>query len=65
VARGVISCESLASYEAYRARLRTDAEARANFAMAQSQRFTLREERNFVKLVDVTFNLPSTLVDSR
>jgi NIPSNAP len=58
---GLISFESLASYEAYRARLRTDPEARANFAMAQSKRFILREERTFVELVDGTFNLPSTL----
>jgi hypothetical protein len=57
VAWGLISFASLASYEAYRARLRTDPEARANFAMAQSKRFILREERNFVELVDGTFNL--------
>jgi hypothetical protein len=62
VAWGLISFDSLAAYEAYRARLRTDPEARANFAMAQSKRFVLREERNFVELVDGTFNLPSTLV---
>src|SRR5580698_8389022 len=59
VAWGLISFESLASYEAYRARLRTDSEARANFAMAQSKRFILREERNFVEVVDGTFNLLS------
>ena len=59
VAWGLISFESLASYEAYRARLRTDPEARANFAMAQSKRFILREERNFVELVNGTYNLPS------
>jgi hypothetical protein len=57
VAWGLISFASLASYEVYRARLRTDPEARANFAMAQSKRFILREERNFVELVDGTFNL--------
>ena len=59
VAWGLISFDSLASYEAYRARLRTDPEARANFAMAQSKRFILREERNFVELVNGTYNLPS------
>ena len=62
---GLISFDSLAFYETYRARLRTDPEARANFAMAQSKRFILREERNFVELVDGTFNLPSTFVESR
>jgi hypothetical protein len=35
VAWGLIAFESLAAYEAYRARLRTDQEARDNFAMAQ------------------------------
>ncbi len=64
VAWGLISFDSLASYEAYRARLRTDPEGRANFALAQSKRFILREERTFVELVDGTFNLSSTLVPS-
>ncbi|MEO8724654.1 MAG: NIPSNAP family protein [Acidobacteriaceae bacterium] len=58
---GLISFASLAAYEAYKARLRTDPEARENFAFAQSKRFILREERNFVEVVDATFNLPSTL----
>jgi hypothetical protein len=61
VAWGLISFDSLASYEAYRARLKSDPEAQANFAMAQTKRFILREERNFVALVDGSFNLPSTL----
>ena len=51
VAWGLISCESLAAYEAYRARLRSDPEARANFAFAQSKRFVLREERSFLETV--------------
>jgi len=55
---GLIGFESLAAYEVYRARLRTDTEARENFAMAQSKRFILREERNFVEVVDGTFHLP-------
>lgn len=62
VAWGLISFDSLAAYEAYRARLRSDPEARANFAMAQSKRLILREERTFLELVDGTFNLASTLV---
>jgi hypothetical protein len=57
----LIAFESLAAYEAYKARLKTDAEARANFAAAQSKRFILREERNFVEAVDGTFEIPSTL----
>jgi len=62
VAWGLIAFDSLASYESYRARLRSDPEARGNFAMAQTKRLILREERNFVEVVDGTFDLPSTLV---
>jgi NIPSNAP len=51
VAWGLISCESLAAYEAYRARLKSDPEARANFAFAQSKRLVLREERTFLEAV--------------
>jgi len=62
VAWGLIAFDSLASYETYRGRLRADPEARENLAMAQSKRLILREERNFVEVVDGTFELPSTLV---
>jgi len=61
VAWGLIAFDSLASYEAYRARLRTDKEAQENFATAQSKRLILREERNFVEVVEGTLNLPSKL----
>jgi hypothetical protein len=57
----LIAFDSLASYEVYKARLRADPEARENLAMAQTKRFILREERNFVEVVDGTFELPSTL----
>jgi hypothetical protein len=60
VAWGLIAFDSLASYEKYKARLRTDSEARENFEMAQSKRIILREERNFVEVVDGTFGIPST-----
>jgi hypothetical protein len=59
VAWGLIAFDSLAAYEAYRARLKSDPEARDNFAMAQTKRLVLREERNFVEVVDGTFGLPS------
>jgi NIPSNAP len=59
VAWGLIGFDSLASYERYRDRLRADAEARANFIAAQAKRFILREERNFVALVDGTFERPA------
>jgi hypothetical protein len=56
---GLIAFESLAAYEVYRARLRNDAEARANFTLAQSMRLVLREERTFVEVVEGTFELPA------
>jgi hypothetical protein len=59
VAWGLIAFDSLASYEAYRARLKSDPEAIANFAMAQAKRFIVREERNFVEVVDGTLGIPA------
>lgn len=56
---GLIGFDKLASYEAYRDRLRSDTEARANFVTAQSKRVILREERTFVELVEGTFDLPA------
>ncbi len=58
---GLISFDSLAAYEAYRARLRTDAEGARNFAWAQDQRFILKEERTFLQGVAGTLNRPSEL----
>jgi len=48
VAHALISFDNLAAYEAYRARLRTVPAGAANFALAQAQRFILREERTFL-----------------
>jgi NIPSNAP len=59
VAWGLIAFDGLASYETYRARLKSDPEARENFSMAQTKRFILREERTFLEVVDGTFGLPS------
>jgi hypothetical protein len=59
IAWGLISFDSLAAYEAYKNRLKSDSEALANFAMAQSKRFILREERSFVEVVEGTFGLPA------
>lgn len=58
IAWGLIAFESLSAYEAYRARLKADAEGRENFATSQTKRFILREERNFVEIVDGTFGIP-------
>ena len=49
VAWGLISFESLAAYELYRSRLKSDPDGRANFAFAQTNRLILREERTFLE----------------
>ncbi|HEY4997698.1 MAG TPA: NIPSNAP family protein, partial [Usitatibacter sp.] len=43
IAWGLISFESLAAYEAYRARLKDDPQGRANFEFARQKRFILAE----------------------
>ena len=62
---GLIAFDSLAAYEAYRARLRTDAEGRANFELAQQQRFILREQRTFTEAVAGTLNQPAAALGAR
>jgi hypothetical protein len=52
IAWGLVAFDNLAAYESYRGRLRSDAEARENFAMAQSKRFVLREERTFLESLE-------------
>ena len=52
---GLISFASLAAYEAYRKRLKADAEGRANFEFAQRERFIAREERTFTEVVDAAY----------
>lgn len=49
VAYGVYSVASLAEYEAYRARLKEDPEARMNFELAARKRFIHREDRLFLR----------------
>ncbi len=56
---GLIAFASLADYEAYRARLKADPEGRANFEVAQRQRFILREERSFTEAVAGTLARPA------
>jgi len=51
IAQALISFESLAAYEAYRARLRSDPEGVANFRSAEDGRFILAEERTFLRPV--------------
>jgi hypothetical protein len=51
IAYGLISFASLAAYEAYRARLKSDGEGVANFAFAQAERFIVSEKRTFLRQV--------------
>jgi hypothetical protein len=57
VAWGLIAFDSLASYEAYRKKLKIDPEARKNIETAIAKRIILREERTFVEVVDGTLNV--------
>ena len=52
IALALISFESLAAYEAYRARLKADEAGSANFRFAQAERFILSEERTFLRPVE-------------
>jgi NIPSNAP len=63
VAWGLIAFDSLAAYEAYRTRLKADPQGRANFEMAQQQRFILREERTFTEVVPGTLNIAAITQD--
>jgi NIPSNAP len=58
IAWGLIGFDSLAAYELYRTALKTDAEGRENFAMAQAQRFILSEGRTWLQDVAGTRNRP-------
>ena len=51
IALALISFDSLAAYEAYRARLKQDQAGAANFAFAQAERLILSEERSFLRPV--------------
>jgi len=52
IAHAMIGFDSLAAYEAYRARLREDGPAKANFEFAESRRLILKEERTFLRQVE-------------
>ena len=53
IAFALISFETLAAYETYRARLRSDADGIANFNFAEEHKFILSEERTFLRKVVV------------
>lgn len=64
VAWGLVSFASLAAYEVYRKRLRSDRESLDNFSFAQKMRFILKEERTFLEALDDTLNIPAVTVES-
>lgn len=51
IAHALIGFDSLAAYETYRAKLRSDAASVANFNFAERERLILREEREFLRPV--------------
>jgi hypothetical protein len=51
IAFALISFESLAAYEQYRARLRGDKEGMENFGFAEENKLILAEERTFLRKV--------------
>jgi hypothetical protein len=51
IALAMISFDSLAAYEAYRARIKADPEGKANLEFAQKEKFILGEERTFLRPV--------------
>ena len=61
IAWGLISFDSLATYEAYRMRLKADEEGMHNFSLAQTQKFILREERTFLRGVPNTLAQPAVV----
>ncbi|MDD9907189.1 MAG: NIPSNAP family protein [Rhodospirillaceae bacterium] len=52
IAYALISFDSLASYEAYRARLKADDAGAANFALADREQFIQSEQRTFLRKVE-------------
>jgi hypothetical protein len=51
IAYGLISFETLAAYEAYRARIKSDKAGQETFQFAEKERFILAEERTFLRRV--------------
>lgn len=51
---GIIGFESLADYEAYRHRLKSDSQGKANFTLAREHNLIAKERRTFLNLVPGT-----------
>jgi hypothetical protein len=52
VAYGLISFDSLASYETYRSAIKSDAAGGANFNFSEQHKFILAEERTFLRRIE-------------
>ena len=57
IALALISFESLAAYESYRARLKAHPAGAENLRTAEAERFILGEERTFLRRVEPTRDL--------
>ena len=53
VAFGILSFDSLAGYESYRARVKADKDGNENFLRARKLRLILREERTFLEIAEL------------
>lgn len=58
-AYGVYNVNSLADYEAYRARLAEHPDGRANYQFAQQEKFLLDEQRIFLRLASAPHAMPT------
>lgn len=58
LAYGVYNIDSLAAYEAYRARLAADPLGRENYEFAQREQFIRREDRTFLTLASAPHARP-------
>lgn len=59
LAYGIYDIDSLAAYEAYRARLAADPLGRANYDFAQREGFILREDRTWLRLASAPHGDPA------
>ena len=59
LAYGIYNIPSLASYEAYRARLAADPLGQENYRFAQTEGFLLREDRTFLRLASAPHGDPA------
>ena len=55
IAYGIVAFDSLADYEQYRTRLKSDNSGSENFEFASNEKFILEERRSFLKVVSETF----------